>query len=148
MRKVGARSLLSHLWDDDCGALISVEWVVVATILVLGIIPGLVAIRAGVLSELTEWANSVLSLDQSYSFSGQELTCNEPDSSGRRWYADRATGERFLLRTDDPRVAAGRVEALGVRARTAGSAATDRPDHLTVVSTRPRSGIIRTTPCD
>jgi Flp pilus assembly pilin Flp len=59
------------LWNDDSGALIAVEWVFVATILVLGIITGLVAVRQAVLSELTEFANAVLSLNQSFSFSGQ-----------------------------------------------------------------------------
>jgi Flp pilus assembly pilin Flp len=63
--------LLRKLWSDDSGALIATEWVFVATILVLGIITGLVAVRQAVLSELTEFANAVLALNQSYSFSGQ-----------------------------------------------------------------------------
>jgi hypothetical protein len=43
----------------------------VGTILVLGIITGLVAVRQAVISELTEFANAVMALNQSYSFSGQ-----------------------------------------------------------------------------
>src|SRR5215471_1689019 len=65
------RRLFQRLWNDDSGALIATEWVFVATILVLGIITGLVAVRQAVLSELTEFANAVLSLNQSFSFSGQ-----------------------------------------------------------------------------
>jgi hypothetical protein len=65
------RNLMLKLWNDDCGALIATEWVFVATILVLGSITGLVAVRQAVLSELTEFANAVLALNQSYSFSGQ-----------------------------------------------------------------------------
>lgn len=65
------RQLMRRLWDDDCGALIATEWVFVATILVLGAITGLVAVRQAILSELTEFANAVLSLNQSYSFTGQ-----------------------------------------------------------------------------
>ena len=65
------KNLMLKLWNDDCGALIATEWVFVATILVLGAITGLVAVRQAVLSELTEFANAVLSLNQSYSFSGQ-----------------------------------------------------------------------------
>jgi Flp pilus assembly pilin Flp len=64
-------SLLARLWRDDCGALIATEWVFVATILVLGIITGLVAVRQAVINELDEFANAVLSLNQSFSFSGQ-----------------------------------------------------------------------------
>jgi len=63
--------LLKRLWADDCGALLATEWVFVATILVLGIITGLVAVRQAVISELTEFANAVMALNQSYSFSGQ-----------------------------------------------------------------------------
>jgi hypothetical protein len=65
------KNLFAKLWSDDCGALIATEWVFVATILVLGAITGLVAVRQAILSELTEFANAVLSLNQSYSFSGQ-----------------------------------------------------------------------------
>ena len=37
--------LLRQLWDDDHGALLATEWVFMGTILVIGIIPGLVAVR-------------------------------------------------------------------------------------------------------
>jgi len=60
-----------RLWRDDCGALIATEWVFVATILVLGAITGLVAVRQAILSELTEFANAVMALNQSFSFTGQ-----------------------------------------------------------------------------
>ncbi len=65
------RSLMQKLWSDDHGALIATEWVFVATILILGIITGLVAVRQAVISELTEFANAVMALSQSYSFAGQ-----------------------------------------------------------------------------
>ena len=73
--------LVRRLWKDDGGALLATEWVVVATILILGIIPALVAVRQGVLSELTEFANATMSLDQSYCFSGQVLTCAAADAT-------------------------------------------------------------------
>ena len=65
------QKMLRRLWADDCGALIATEWVFVATILVLGIITGLVAVRQALISELTEFANAVMALNQSFSFSGQ-----------------------------------------------------------------------------
>ncbi|SRR5260370_41049257 len=65
------KSLFAKLWKDDCGALIATEWVFVATILVLGSIVGLVAVRQAIISELTEFANALMALNQSYSFSGQ-----------------------------------------------------------------------------
>jgi Flp pilus assembly pilin Flp len=63
--------LVRKLWRDDCGALIAVEWVFVATILVLGVIVGLVGVEAAVNSELSEFANAVMALDQSYRFDSQ-----------------------------------------------------------------------------
>jgi hypothetical protein len=65
------RQLIRRLWQDDCGALIATEWVFVATILVLGSITGLVAVRQAILAELQDFAQALMSLDQSYSFSGQ-----------------------------------------------------------------------------
>src|SRR5262245_26273519 len=65
------RQLMLKLWQDDAGALIATEWVFVATILILGSITGLVAVRQAVLAELLDFANAVMSLSQSYSFSGQ-----------------------------------------------------------------------------
>ena len=59
------------LWNDDCGALIATEWVFVVTILILGIITGLVAVRQAYISELVETAQALMALNQSYSFSGQ-----------------------------------------------------------------------------
>src|SRR5262249_17906233 len=65
------RRLLKRLWNDDRGALIATEWVFVATLLVLGIITGLIAVRQAVLSELTEFSSTVIALNQSFSFAGQ-----------------------------------------------------------------------------
>jgi Flp pilus assembly pilin Flp len=65
------RQTMLRLWKDDCGALIAVEWVFIATIMIIGLITGLVAVRQALLTELTGIADAVLSLNQSYSFSGQ-----------------------------------------------------------------------------
>src|SRR5712692_5650659 len=65
------QSLMLKLWKDDSGALIATEWVFVATILVLGSITGLVAVRQAVLAELQDMANAIMALDQSYSFTSQ-----------------------------------------------------------------------------
>jgi hypothetical protein len=39
------RSWLGELWKDDCGSLLVTEWVLVATILVLGILPTVISVR-------------------------------------------------------------------------------------------------------
>ncbi|HZP17490.1 MAG TPA: hypothetical protein VFB00_05970 [Terriglobales bacterium] len=64
-------NLIRKLWNDDAGALIASEWVFVATILTLGAITGLVAVRQAVIAELHDFANALLGLSTAYSFSGQ-----------------------------------------------------------------------------
>jgi hypothetical protein len=60
------------MWNDDCGSgLIAGEWLFMFTIIVLGSITGLVAVRQALISELTETAQALLALNQSFSFSGQ-----------------------------------------------------------------------------
>ena len=78
------RNVLVRLWNDDAGALIAAEWVFVATILVLGAITGLVAVRQAVIAELHDVANALLALNQSYSFSGQS-NC-ESSTAGSRFF--------------------------------------------------------------
>src|SRR5690242_4287504 len=69
------RSTMLKLWKDDGGALIATEWVFVATILVLGAIVGLAAVRNAITSELLEFANAITGLSQNYSFAGEAVTC-------------------------------------------------------------------------
>jgi len=64
--------MIRKLWNDDCGStLVTSEILFIFTILVLGTITGLVAVRQALISELTETAQALLALNQSYSFSGQ-----------------------------------------------------------------------------
>lgn len=62
------RQLMSRLWKDDGGALLAVEWVFVATVLVLGSICGLVAVRHAIVHELEDFAEAVMSLCTSWHF--------------------------------------------------------------------------------
>ena len=62
---------MRKLWNDDCGStLVTSEILFIFAILVLGTITGLVALRQAVISELTETAQALLALNQSFSFSG------------------------------------------------------------------------------
>jgi hypothetical protein len=53
------RNVLTRLWTPDGGARIALEWVFVASILVLGAVTGLVAVRQAVLTELTDAAEVI-----------------------------------------------------------------------------------------
>jgi hypothetical protein len=90
------KRILSNLWTDDCGALLATEWVIMATIIVLGIIPGLVAIRNGLLHELKDVSNATTSLDQSYEFTGNVLVCPETDRAGSDTTVRRHVGNGSL----------------------------------------------------
>ena len=62
--------LARRLWEDDLGFVVSAELILVATILVLGMIVGLVSLRDQVVQELGDVAAAFSQLNQSYSFSG------------------------------------------------------------------------------
>ena len=48
--------LIRKLWRDDDGAMLATEWVFMGTILILGIIPGMVAFRNALNTTLTKQA--------------------------------------------------------------------------------------------
>jgi Flp pilus assembly pilin Flp len=70
------------LWKDDAGALIAAEYFFVATILVIGIVVGLVNVRDAVVGELTELANAYMALSQAYNFSGVTNDCANAFTDG------------------------------------------------------------------
>jgi hypothetical protein len=57
------RVLLTRWWADDRGALLSLEFLLVSTILVLGLVVGLASLRSALASELTALANAILTLN-------------------------------------------------------------------------------------
>jgi hypothetical protein len=75
------KGLFKKLWNDDAGALLSMEFLFVATILVIGTIVGLANVRDAVNIELSELANAILALSQGYIISGQQGCCSSTDGS-------------------------------------------------------------------
>jgi hypothetical protein len=64
--------MLRNLWKDEDGfGILTAEYLFIATILVLGLITGFVAIRQALISELVETAQAFMALNQSFSFTGQ-----------------------------------------------------------------------------
>lgn len=63
---------LRRLWHDDAGALITTEWLTVASLLVLGTVAGLTALQKTLTSELSHVAGALGTLSQSYSLAGQQ----------------------------------------------------------------------------
>lgn len=63
-------STLTRLWNDEAGFVISTELVLVATILVLSMIVGMKKISSQVLAEMSDVANAIGFLNQSYYYDG------------------------------------------------------------------------------
>ncbi len=59
---------IRRLMQDQSGFIISTELILVATVLVIGLIAGLVTVRDQVVTELGDFAAAISDLDQSYSF--------------------------------------------------------------------------------
>jgi Flp pilus assembly pilin Flp len=66
-------NLLRRLWADDNGAVISTELVLVLSILIFGIIPGLVALRNSIIASLGNIGDTLVELVPSFTYSGFEV---------------------------------------------------------------------------
>ncbi len=84
------RSVWLHFCRDQRGTL-TFEWVLLITVLVIGVVGGLSAARDAVISELGDVAGGMVAIDQSYSvaadpclniggFAFQDTSCNRAAS--------------------------------------------------------------------
>ena len=62
------KSLLNRVWREDEGVL-TFEWILLLTVLVIGIVGGVSAVRDALITELGDVAEAMISLDQSYTIS-------------------------------------------------------------------------------
>lgn len=62
-------NLVNRLWSDDAGFVVSSELVLIATVLVIGLLVGMVTIRDQLVQELGDVADAIANVNQSYSFS-------------------------------------------------------------------------------
>jgi hypothetical protein len=63
------KRVLCELWEDDAG-MVALEYLLVATIVGLGLVVGLASVFEAMTVELTEVSNAILILDQSYEVIG------------------------------------------------------------------------------
>ena len=85
-------SLLNRVWREDEGVL-TFEWILLITVLVIGIVGGLSAVRDALITELGDVAEAMISLDQSYTILNpwgvQTPDCTE-DGASDSGYVDNA----------------------------------------------------------
>ena len=58
------KHLINRIWDEDEGVL-TFEWVLLVTLLTIGVVSGLAAARDAVIDELGDVAQAMMALDQS-----------------------------------------------------------------------------------
>src|SRR5436190_23364311 len=59
---------LKRIWNEEDG-LLAFEWTLLVTVLVIGIVSGVAAVRDGIIDELGDVAQMMLAVDQSYTVS-------------------------------------------------------------------------------
>jgi len=59
------KSLLNRAWQEDEGVL-TFEWILLITVIVIGIVGGVSAVRDALISELGDVSGAVVHIDQSY----------------------------------------------------------------------------------
>jgi len=75
------RNLVTRLWRDEAGFVVSTELVLIATIVVIGLVTGLTAVRDAVVEELADVAAAVGEVNQSYSFGAITGHCSSTSGS-------------------------------------------------------------------
>ena len=71
--------MLQKLWNDECGGLLSLEFVLVATLMLGAVGVGMSAVNTALVTELGDLAAAIGALDQSYSvggYTGHHASCN------------------------------------------------------------------------
>ena len=62
--------MLNNFMNDECGAILSSEYILIMTIVVLGTIVGLSEVAVAVNTELNDISNALGALRQTYKFTG------------------------------------------------------------------------------
>lgn len=83
------KRLLKRMWKDE-GGVLTFEWILLITVLTIGIVGALSAVRDALIDELGDVAQAIVSLDQSYSIiQPVEITVHDAEVDG-------AAGSRFI----------------------------------------------------
>jgi hypothetical protein len=75
------KSITEKLWGDESGFIVSTDLLLISSILVIGLLVGLVSLRDQIVQELGDVAVAVGNLNQSYSFAGHNVTFTAPSAT-------------------------------------------------------------------
>jgi hypothetical protein len=95
------KSTARELWGDESGFIVSTDLILISSILVIGLLVGLVSVRDQIVQELGDMAVAVGNLNQSYSFAGHNVTLmlNEGDPD-EQIYVFTVAGSSFADASD------------------------------------------------
>ena len=96
--------MLKNLWNNEAGFIISAELTLVLTIAVIGMVVGLSHVALAVNEELSDVAQAIGSLNQSFSFTGFHC-CACPATGG---FTSQTAGSSFV---DTPDICDGSTSA-------------------------------------
>src|SRR5438445_6676241 len=74
-------TLLHKLWADDSGALEAIEFLLTASVLVLGLVVGLATLRNAITAEFVALADALLALNTGFSVGGLSGCCSSVNGS-------------------------------------------------------------------
>jgi len=64
------RALALQLWNDDCGAVLTTEYLMLGSVVALGGVSGLVSVRDSMNSEMKEYGSAIRTFRQDYAAPG------------------------------------------------------------------------------
>lgn len=67
--------MFRNLWNDEAGAVVCIEYILIGTICGIGVITGLSSLREGVITELADLGGAVAALSQAYVIGGSTSHC-------------------------------------------------------------------------
>ena len=94
---------MKSLFNDENGFVISAELILVSTIVVLGLIVGLVEVRQAISEELEDVASAIGSLNQGYCFNGLQTEKGRTNGSHFQDANDFCDGQHDITGTDPTR---------------------------------------------
>ena len=90
--------MLKAMWNDESGAIVSIEMVLIITVAVLSLIVGWSEVAAAVNQELDDISNAIGKFDQSFFFAGFASTKSAAAGGGfKSWY----NASQFLDTADE-----------------------------------------------
>lgn len=92
---MNAMQLAKRLWTEDDGVL-SFEWTLLATVLVVGIVSGLAAARDAMIDELGDVAEAMVALDDTYVLSRPLQLLVDVNGTGPAVEVGTAAGSAFI----------------------------------------------------